>query len=203
MKSGESKVTKRDAQKLLQPFLDGVNNSISAPTKERKNITFAAFTAIWERDYLSLSKRSTQSGMRGHLKRLTAALDKKDMRQIGAGDIQRIISAMNDEGLNPKTVRNLWGVFSLIWAAALAQKYVDAVLPKPKFPKKRKPKPAFFLLNEVAEIITASEGEKKVFYWLAAETGLRSGELAGLRLTDIVDDALTVNQSIWQGEEQR
>ena len=42
----------------------------------------------------------------------------------------------------------------------------------------------------------------QVFYWLAAETGLRAGELAGLKLTDIDGAKLTVSQSIWNGQEQ-
>lgn len=91
---------------------------------------------------------------------------------------------------------------NLIWAAALAQKYVDAMLPKPKLPKKGKPKPRFFTIAEASKIVAASEGEHRVFYWLAAETGLRAGELAGLKLTDIDGESLTVNQSIWQGQEQ-
>ena len=41
-----------------------------------------------------------------------------------------------------------------------------------------------------------------VFYWLAAETGLRSGELAGLKLSDIDGERLTVNRSVWLGKEQ-
>ncbi|WP_353071539.1 tyrosine-type recombinase/integrase [Tunturiibacter gelidoferens] len=47
-----------------------------------------------------------------------------------------------------------------------------------------------------------SEGEDRVFHWLAAETGLRSGELAGLRLSDIDGERLTVNHSVWLGREQ-
>jgi hypothetical protein len=98
-----------------------VNFSLSSPNSERKSASFEDFAAIWERDYLSLSKPSTQSGARSSLKRLKAAFGKKDMRQIDAGDIQRFIAASVAEGLEPKTVRNL----SLIWNAALAQKYVD------------------------------------------------------------------------------
>jgi integrase len=35
-----------------------------------------------------------------------------------------------------------------------------------------------------------------------AETGLRAGEIAGLKLTDIDGERLTVNQSVWGGKEQ-
>ena len=45
---------------------------------------------------------------------------------------------MDSEGLDPKTIRNLWGIISLMWAAALSQKYVDSALPKPKLPRKLK-----------------------------------------------------------------
>ncbi len=201
-KSGEVVTRKREARRLLQPYLDHVNSSLAAPVRERKNATFEGFVGIWERDYLSLCKPATQSGTRTHLKRLKAAFGQKDMRQIDAGDIQRLIAEMDSEGLAAKTIRNMWGVTSLIWNAALAQKYVDAVLPKPKLPRKSKKRPRFFTLEEVGKIIAASQGEQQVFYWLAAETGLRAGELAGLKLTDIDGDGLTVSRSVWNGREQ-
>jgi integrase len=200
--NGERKVTKWEAQKLLQPYVDRVNAALSAPIRERKSANLEAFAAIWERDYLSQSKPSTQSGAKSYLKRLNAAFGKKDIRQIDAGDMQRLVARMTAEGLNPKTIRNVWGVASLIWNAALAQKYVDVLLPKPKLPRKLKKKPRFFTLSEVGKIIAASAGEQRAFYWLLAECGLRAGEVAGLKLTDIDGDKLTVNQSVWNGSEQ-
>jgi len=198
----ERKVTKREAQKLLQPYVDRVNLALSAPIRERKSATFESFAAIWERDYLSQSKPSTQSGAKSCLKRLNAAFGRKDVRQVDAGDMQRMIAGMTAEGLDPKTIRNVWGVASLIWNAALAQKYVDALLPKPKLPRRLKKKPRFFTLSDVGRIIAISDGERKAFYWLLAECGLRAGEVAGLKLTDIDGDKLTVNHSVWNGSEQ-
>jgi integrase len=194
--------TKREAQRLLQPYVDRVNMALSAPSRERKSATFEEFAEIWERDYLSLSKPSTRSGTRSTLKRLKAAFGKKDMRAIDAGDIQRFIATSVAEGLDPKTIRNHWGTVSLIWNAALAQKYVDAVLPKPKLPRRPKKKAKYFTLTNVAKIIATSESEERVFYWLAAESGLRCGELAGLKVTDIDGERLTVNRSVWLGKEQ-
>jgi integrase len=209
VKSGERFIGKREAQRLLQPHLDRVNSCISSPGRERKSATFEEFAAIWERDYLSLSKPSTISACKSHLKRLRAQFGNRDMRSIGAGDIQRLIAACmapaQAPGVNPwtpKTARNLWGTVSRIWQAALEQKYVDAELPKPKLPRKSKQKPRFFTLNEVARMIAISQGEQRVFYWLAAETGLRAGELAGLKLNDIDGESLTVNQSVWLCKEQ-
>jgi integrase len=194
-----SDMTKREAQRLLQPYVDRVNTSISAPAREHKSATFEGLSKIWERDYLCLSKPSTQCTMRGQLKRLTTAFGKKDMRQIDAGDLQRVIANMEAEGLEPKTIRNLWATVRLIWEAALAQKYVDSLLPKPKLPRLSKKKPRYFRLEGVAQIIAHSQGELRTFYWLAAESGLRAGELCALRLTDVEPDRLTVNRAVWHG----
>jgi integrase len=202
VRNGEKVTGKREAQRLLQPHVDRVNFALSKPDSERKAATFEGFAEIWERDYLSLSKPSTQSSAKSNLKRLKAAFGQRDMRTIDAGIIQRYIAASLKDGLDPKTIRNHWGTVSLIWNAALAQKYVDAVLPKPKLPRRPKVKAKFFTFADVANIISASQGESLTFYWLVAETGLRSGELAGLKLTDIDGERLTVNQSVWGGKEQ-
>ncbi len=41
-----STVTKREAQRLLQPYVDKVNTSLASPTPELKAITFDAFAEI-------------------------------------------------------------------------------------------------------------------------------------------------------------
>lgn len=199
VKTGDNKLSKRDAMRILQPHLDRVNGGA---TKIRKTITFDVFSKVWESDYLSQSKPATQSACRSYLKRLRAAFGPRDMRAINAGDVQRLIAASTAEGLSPKTVRSLWATISQVWQAALAQQYVDAVLPKPKLPRNPRKQVRFFTLDEVSRIICASDGEPRVFYWLLAETGMRSGEVAGLRLCDIDGERLTVNQSVWHGQEQ-
>ena len=191
---------KREAQRLLQPYLDRVNSSISVSSRENKSATFEAFVLIWERDYLSLSKPSTQATMRGHAKKLKSFFGSKELRQIGAADVQRLVAKMEADGYEPKTTRNLWATLRLILDAGLAQGYVDRVLPKPKLPRASKRKPRYFRLAEVAKIIAASKGEAQVFYWLAAETGLRAGELMALRLADVTPTNITVNQAVWNGK---
>jgi len=193
-------VRKNEAKSLLQPYVNRTNEQSTSPSRERKSATFEAFSSIWERDYLSLSKPATRSSGRTQLKVLRAEFGQRDMRQIDAGHVQRTIAKMTAKGYEPKTVRNLWGTISLIWQAALAQRYVDAVLPKPKLPKLVRKKPRFFTLADVAGIIAF--GGRKCLYWLLAETGLRAGEVAGLRVQDVGLDRINVDQSVWHGEEQ-
>lgn len=199
VKMGDTKISKRDAMRLLQPHLDKVNNGTA---QARKSITFDAFSAVWERDYLTLQKPATQCASKSYLKRLRSAFGTRDMRSINSGDVQRLIASSLAEGLSPKTVRLLWNTISQIWQAAHAQTYVDAALPKPKLPRNPKKKPKFFTLAEAAKIIATSTNEECVIYWLLAETGIRAGELAGLRLSDIDGERLNVNQSVWHGKAQ-
>ncbi len=114
------------------------------------------------------------------------------MRQITTGNLQRVISAMVGDEYKPKTIRNLWATVRLVWSAALAQGYVDPVLPKPRLPRISRKVPRYFRLGDVARIIAHSQGEHRALFWLAAETGLRAGELAGLRLGDVEPDRISV-----------
>jgi integrase len=198
-KSNGEGMRRREAQRLLQPYIDRVNSSISGPSREHKSVTFDAFVVIWERDYLSLSKPSTQSTMHGQDKRLKAFFGSKELRQIGAADVQQLVAKMDADGYEPKTTRNLWATLRLILEAALAQGYIDRMLPKPKLPRASKKKPRYFRMADVAKIIAVSEAHTRAFYWLAAETGLRAGELAALTLTDVGPAKVTVNHAVWNG----
>jgi hypothetical protein len=95
--AGRREMREREAQRLLQPYLDRVNASIAAPSRQHKSTTFEAFSEIWERDYLSLSKPSTQATMRGQVKQLKLFFGGKELRQIGVADIQRLVAQMEAE----------------------------------------------------------------------------------------------------------
>jgi integrase len=57
---------------------------------------------------------------------------------------------------------------------------------------------------EVESILSRSAGAKRLFYWLAAETGVRSGELCGLRVSDVdpFRKLVRVRQAVWRGKVQ-
>jgi len=123
--------------------------------------------------------------MRGHVKRRKSFFGSKELRQITVADVQRLVAKMEAEGYHPKTIRNLWVTTRLMWNAAFAQGYVDRIIPRPKLPQASKKRPRYFRLTDVAQIIATSQNDARVLYWLAAETGLRAGELAALPLTDV------------------
>jgi len=60
-----------------------------------------------------------------------------------------------------------------------------------------------YSVEEVRRILAATEGAERIFFWLAAETGMRAGELIALRVSDINLENLSVDVSkaIWGDEE--
>ena len=199
-------MTKREAKRILQPILDQANAQAFNPTQERKRTTFAEFAPVWERDYLSLSKPSTIATMKGHVRQLKSAFG-PDMRTIGSADLQRFVPKLSAEDYEPKTIRNFWITIRLSWSAALAQGYVAAMPTKPKLPRVFRRKPQCFTLEEVAKILAASDEDEEALalYWTAAETGMRLGELAGLRSYAFArgphhDFYLEVAETVWNGE---
>jgi len=201
--------TFREAKRILQPILDRANASAFNPTTKQKTTTFDQFVSIWERDYLSLSKPSTQASMRSHLNRLKSAFGPWDLREIDSSSFQSFISDLSAvEGFEPKTVRNYWITYRLILQAAVTHGYLDAIPPKPKLPRAYRKSPRCFTLEEVGKIIEASERagdfDAVAIYWTAAETGMRLGELGGIRTFGFGSGPdggeVHVSETVWNGK---
>lgn len=95
----------------------------------------------------------------------------------------------------------------MIWTSARAGGWVARdhdPLAGLTLPKKQQPHGAFYDASEAKRIIAAAEGKYKTLYWLAAETGMRSGELCGLRIIDLdlLNQTVSVAQSVWNGRTQ-
>ncbi len=105
--------------------------------------------------------------------------------------------------LKPKTLRNVKATISMMWRIAKAWGYTERdVTSGLDLPSVRRPKQPFFMAGQMGRII--AKEPQATFYWLAAETGLRAGELCGLSKTDIdlTNHFLSVGQSIWRGKVQ-
>ena len=120
------------------------------------------------------------------------------MKDIQAQTVQMFVRKCP---LSPKSCLNLTLVLRMIWKTAKAWGYVNhnpfEGLVLPKISSQRR---FFFTVDEIRRIIAAATEPQKTLYWLAAETGMRAGELFGLRIVDIeLDNCLiSVRQTVWR-----
>jgi integrase len=190
--------TKRLALRELEKRLVVVNDPRS---RARPTATFQDFASRWESLVLTHHKPSTQITIRSHLsKHLVPFFGRWQMREIGPEEVQRFVSR-----LSAKTAKNLFATMQMLWKSARVWGYVahdavsDVVLPKRHRTAQR-----FFSVEEVQRILAATVEPYYTFYWLAVETGMRAGELCGLRVDnfDLQRGSVSVCQSIWRGKVQ-
>jgi integrase len=171
--------------------------------RARPTATFAEFASRWESLVLTQFKPSTQVTLRSHLrKHLIPFFGRKQMRDIGPEEVQCFISSVKG---SPKTKKNIFATFQMVWKSARTWSYVahDATSGV-ALPKRSRVARRFFSLVEVQRVLEAAPEPYRTLYWLAVETGMRAGELCGLRISDIDFDRsrLAVCQSAWRGKIQ-
>jgi integrase len=191
----------KEARRRFQPILDKVNASNLIPFKVQKSTTFDAFSEIWKTHRMSKMKSSTQLTVRGHVALLQEFFGETNLRQIERADVQRYVDSWQTKGCydNPKTIRNYLITFNLIMKEALERGFIDNLPLKPKLPKRFKTRVPCFRLGDVARLIDVSVDEIRTIFWLAAEAGLRAGEISGLRLEDLAPSWLLVQRAVWRG----
>jgi integrase len=208
--------TRKLALREAQDRLGTVN---SPNYRARPTATFRQFAARWQSTVLPQHKPSTRATMRSHIgKYLVPCLGDRCLKDINPELVQQFVAGLKT---SPKTVRNIYVTLQLMWKSARAWLYVshDAVSGV-VLPKAKRAERFFFTLGEVQRILatgtfcvwpkvgrraTTIEAEPlRTFYWLAAETGLRAGELCGIRVDDLDLERclLRVEQSVWHGKIQ-
>jgi integrase len=81
-----------------------------------------------------------------------------------------------------------------MWKSAVAWKYVTGEL-QIVLPKARKLRQRIYSQLEVKRILANTTGADQILFWLAAETGMRAGEIIALRVGDLDLDNLSVEIS--------
>lgn len=117
---------------------------------------------------------------------------------INSTIVQEWITELQEGGkLKPKSIKNIWKVLRLILGKQRV-KDLDVRLPKNPMKEQR-----WFTVEEMERIIDAAWGQYKVLFQLARATGMRSGELVGLRVEDLdLDRAIVhVRRSAWKHQE--
>jgi integrase len=197
--------TKKLAQRALAKRLEPVNHEDYRPTS---TVTFGLFADKWMKEIMIHHKPSSRSSEESIINRnLGPYFDQEQLRNINLELIQHYV---NTSEKSPKTVKNHISLLMVMWDMAQAWGYVQHN-PFPrgtngrlllKLPAVVKGKAYNFTVEETLAIIDKAQGKWKVFFRILAETGMRPGELAGLRTCDVGPRVIRIAQSVWQQQVQ-
>src|SRR5262249_20866851 len=190
--------TRRLAQRALDDRLSVINHVNYRP---KPTATFAEFAASWETKVMSQFGASTAINYRVHVhKHLVPFFGRHAMKDVTPELVQLFVSGAK---ASPKTVRNICVTLQSMWRSARAWGYVSHdPMQSVVLPSQKRTQRFFFSSEEVLAIIAASAEPYRTFYGLAAETGLRAGELCGIAIDDLDLERrlLFVRQSAWRGK---
>lgn len=190
--------TKKKAQRELRDRLHKVEqNGYRKPEPE----TFRSFVSGWVDEHCDAHglKTSTRQGYRlivdGHL---LPALGSAKLAEIDVERMKAYVVAKRKAGFAPRTINRHLNLLSLIFASALREGRVNSnpipLVERPRDPRKRKgwrilaPGEIGRVERAFVELIDAAEDEERawreqarVIFLVLADTGIRRGEVLGLR----------------------
>ena len=194
--------TKPLAKRVLREFVDRANDyqpvAVKSQNMGKAATPFSVFAARWREEVLIHKKASTAATVKGHINNwLIPAFGKLAVGDIDSERVQSFLNWLVGKA-SPKTVKNVWTTLRIMWNSAVAWKYVTGEL-RVELPKARKLRMRCYTVQEVKRILANTRGAEQVFFWLAAETGLRAGELIALRVSDVdVENlAVEISKAIW------
>jgi integrase len=193
-------ITKKQAQRQLDGILARINDPGYSPELDS---TFQALAQEWGDQAFPQMKPSTVANMRGHLaNHLLPFFGNRQVREITTRDIDTFLFTLT---VSRKTKKNIFGTFKLILKQGRAWGNVrENIWESAKKIGKSETEVRAYSDAEVETILSRSAGATRLFYWLAVETGMRAGELCGLRVCDVDmrRKLVRVRQAVWRGKVQ-
>jgi integrase len=146
-------------------------------------VTFAQAAKVWETDFLSKMRPSSQNSARYILKRhILPRFSEMSLDDINAKIVRAWITDLdNADELAPKSISNVWKVLKLILEQ---EERVTRTwkLNLPEIPYKEQ---RWFTQDEIRRIVEAAKGQYKILYYLLGVSGLRAGEAFALHVEDV------------------
>jgi integrase len=194
--------TKRLAERTMERLLSRVNDPGYRPGRVA---TVGEFAERWKADILGRQKPSARQSAESHL-HIVPFLGKVRLDNLGVENQQVFINHISGR-LSRTTIENVLATLSSMLNTAKNWGYIcePVVLKRLVLPPRGIRKQARAFTPEPAgEIIQLSANPYKVMFAIAAYTGIRAGEIMGLRAEDVDLDRgiLTVRQSSWGGKLQ-
>ena len=183
--------TKADAKKVLREIEDKVDKGIYIPRKKLPLFSNAA--DMWIKMKKPNIRHSTYVGYKGHLENhLKPFFEGYRISRINYDKVEEFISHCLDKNMTISTLKKIMVNFSQIMTYAVRKRYVDynpvrdVEKPKGKSEHREDNKVSVLTPAEILSLLDAAPDLKhKTLFMAAVTTGLRQGELLGLKWTDI------------------
>jgi integrase len=194
--------TKRLARRLLDKELEKINSISSYAPKH--HVSFEDFATRWEDLEVSTMRPSSQRTIRSALdKRIIPHFGSRLMMDITTEEVQGFLQGLAPE--RPRSFRNMLGILKMLWNCARRWEYVEKdILWGIRVPRQELAHQACFTLEQVRAILHEAREPYKTMFHIAAETGIRAGELMGVRRKDVDLDKMSIRivQTVWEGRLQ-
>jgi integrase len=195
--------TKRDAERVLAERLSEINQGTYQESSKK---TFKKFSDLWLKSYAQANlKASTFLSYQDIIERLLdPTWGHLRLSNLTTGNLQRYVSERL-KTVSPKTVINEIVVIKEMFKHAYRWGYIwrnpAEHLERPKLIR-----PEIEILNpeEVDKLLAKASNHYRLAFQTCVLTGLRAGELWGLRWSDIDWNSwqLHIRQSLWKGQFQ-
>lgn len=180
-------MSRRAALSALQPYLDAVNVAPAPPPKVGK--TLSTMAQEWRSDVAVNLKPSTKRAAESHLEHhILPRLGQLRLQEMNVKTLQAFVTTLAATGITRKTIENvLQTLFSILRTAraygnALPQvKRADLTLPADSVGRQVHTLEA----EQVGQIIRQAKEPYATMFALLGMTGLRAGEMLGLKVTDL------------------
>ncbi len=126
---------------------------------------------------------------------------------INNGTLKMLGENLTEAGLSPATIRDVAKVMRWVKASAVNENGDELYPTKWNYefadiPVVENQYTPMFTGEEITRIIAEVEGKERMIFVLFAASGLRAGELFGLEVKHFNENAITVEQSVWEGRVQ-
>jgi integrase len=199
-----TRMTKSEARRTLHEHLTklGVNTQEHLERSQSLTLTFTQAADKYEDGRLQDLKPSTRRSIEYHLRKyLRPLFGDRFLDDITAEVVNEAIRTWaKKERFARNTLRNLVATLG----AVIGRNFGKAI----KYPSQVEvgsDEAPCFTPQQMASIVSkASNAQMKAFFATAAGTGMRSGELCGLRIEDVdlEKGIVSVRRSAWEGREQ-
>jgi integrase len=202
----KSSMTKPEARRKLMDIIEaqGVNKPEHLERALKPAVTFNSIADSWEAKRLPLLHNSSQvitpNRLRNHVRPFFGSMS---IEEIRTGNVNDWIRTLTTKRLEPKTIHNVWKDFRAVVNWHRKQMDEPKVTWYPDLPALPDEEQRWFTQAETRQIVDVATGQYKVLFHLAGYTGLRSGELVGLRVEDLKleDGVIEVRRAVWNGIE--